>query len=146
MYKCFFFEFKIVKFDRDVSRQLFPNATASVLFDDVKNMFFYRSRNPEKQSNWYFDLLNLSSVSGFFKVFSLTVWFVLSNTEAVKEHYDNILQSVNVKRTMPPNASLWSMIENCKNHENIKLLFDVLQNLRRFVSSLSLLSCCVSFI
>ncbi|XVF62656.1 hypothetical protein PTKIN_Ptkin09bG0025800 [Pterospermum kingtungense] len=53
-------------------------------------------------------------------------------TEAVKELYDNMLESVNVKRTMPPNASLWSMIENCKNHEDIKLLFDVLQNLRRF--------------
>ncbi|XVF28402.1 hypothetical protein REPUB_Repub15cG0026400 [Reevesia pubescens] len=57
---------------------------------------------------------------------------VLSNTEAVMELYDNMLQSVNVKRTMPPNASLRSMIENCKNHEDIKLLFDVLQNLRRF--------------
>ncbi|KAE8731564.1 RING finger and CHY zinc finger domain-containing protein 1 isoform 2 [Hibiscus syriacus] len=53
-------------------------------------------------------------------------------TEAVKELYDNMLQSVNVKRTMPPNASLWSMIGNCKNHGDIKLLFDVLQNLRRF--------------
>ncbi|KAK8511254.1 hypothetical protein V6N13_013671 [Hibiscus sabdariffa] len=53
-------------------------------------------------------------------------------TEAVKELYDNMVQSVNVKRTMPPNASLWSMIGNCKNHEDIKLLFDVLQNLRRF--------------
>ncbi|XP_022760496.1 uncharacterized protein LOC111306816 [Durio zibethinus] len=53
-------------------------------------------------------------------------------TEDVKELYDNMLQSVNVKRTMPPNASLWSMIENCKNREDIKLLFDVLHNLRRF--------------
>ncbi|XWS14023.1 hypothetical protein CRYUN_Cryun36dG0088400 [Craigia yunnanensis] len=53
-------------------------------------------------------------------------------TESVKELYDYMLQSVNVKRTMPPNASLWSMIENCKNHEDIKLLFDVLQNIRRF--------------
>lgn len=69
---------------------------------------------------------------------------MLSNTEAVKELYDNMLQSVNVKRTMPPNASLWSMIENCKNHEDIKLLFDVLQNLRRFVSSFSLQPCFVS--
>ncbi|XWS53667.1 hypothetical protein CRYUN_Cryun10bG0020200 [Craigia yunnanensis] len=51
-------------------------------------------------------------------------------TDAVKEFYDNMLQSVNVKRTMPPNASLWSMIENCKNHEDIKLLFDRLSNLR----------------
>ncbi|XVF38647.1 hypothetical protein REPUB_Repub20aG0120400 [Reevesia pubescens] len=55
-----------------------------------------------------------------------------NSTEAVKELYDNMLQSVNVKRTMPPNASLWSMIEKCKSHEDIKLLFDVLQNLRRF--------------
>ncbi|XP_039050381.1 uncharacterized protein LOC120191510 [Hibiscus syriacus] len=53
-------------------------------------------------------------------------------TEAVNELYENMLQSVNVKRTMPPNASLWSMIGNCKNHEDIKLLFDVLHNLRRF--------------
>ncbi|EEF45488.1 uncharacterized protein LOC8262394 [Ricinus communis] len=53
-------------------------------------------------------------------------------TEAVKELYDKILDSVNVKRTMSPNAWLWSMIDNCKNHEDIKLLFDTLQNLRRF--------------
>ncbi|KAI6693118.1 hypothetical protein NL676_020828 [Syzygium grande] len=33
---------------------------------------------------------------------------------------------------MAPNAWTWSMIENCKNGEDIKLLFDVLQNLRRF--------------
>ncbi|OMO53719.1 hypothetical protein CCACVL1_28411 [Corchorus capsularis] len=53
-------------------------------------------------------------------------------TEAVKELYDNMLESVNVKRTMPPNASLWSMIGKCKNMEDIKLLFDALKNLRRF--------------
>ncbi|XP_065863572.1 uncharacterized protein [Euphorbia lathyris] len=53
-------------------------------------------------------------------------------TEAVKELYDKILDSVNVKRTMSPNAWLWSLISNCKNHEDIKLLFDTLQNLRRF--------------
>ncbi|OMO98420.1 hypothetical protein COLO4_13921 [Corchorus olitorius] len=53
-------------------------------------------------------------------------------TEAVKELYDNMLESVNVKRTMPPNASLWSMIGNCKNVEDIKLLFDALKILRRF--------------
>ncbi|GAV87365.1 hypothetical protein CFOL_v3_30791 [Cephalotus follicularis] len=56
----------------------------------------------------------------------------VSPTEAVKVLYDKILDSVNVKRTMSPNAWLWSMIENCKNHEDIKLLFDVLLNLRRF--------------
>ncbi|KAJ7980218.1 RING finger and CHY zinc finger domain-containing protein 1 isoform 1 [Quillaja saponaria] len=55
-----------------------------------------------------------------------------SPTEVVKELYDKMLQSVDVKRTMPPNAWLWSLIENCKNHEDIKLLFDILQNLRRF--------------
>lgn len=56
------------------------------------------------------------------------------NAEAVKELYDQMLQSAVVKRTMPPNAWLWSLIENCKNHDDIKLLFDILQNLRRFVS------------
>ncbi|KAI5409300.1 hypothetical protein KIW84_054927 [Lathyrus oleraceus] len=53
-------------------------------------------------------------------------------TEAVKDLYDKMLQSVNVKRSMPPNAWLWSMIENCKHRHDISLLFDVLQNLRRF--------------
>ncbi|KAI5415842.1 hypothetical protein KIW84_041038 [Lathyrus oleraceus] len=53
-------------------------------------------------------------------------------TEAVKDLYDKMLQSVNVKRSMPPNAWLWSMIENCKHSHDISLLFDVLQNLRRF--------------
>ncbi|CAB4262771.1 unnamed protein product [Prunus armeniaca] len=54
------------------------------------------------------------------------------STEVVKELYDKMLQSVNIKRSMPPNAWLWSLIENCKKHEDIKLLFDILQNLRRF--------------
>ncbi|XP_058758571.1 uncharacterized protein LOC131631816 [Vicia villosa] len=53
-------------------------------------------------------------------------------TEAVKDLYDKMLQSVNVKRSMPPNAWLWSMIANCKHSQDISLLFDVLQNLRRF--------------
>ncbi|KAL5782370.1 hypothetical protein ACOSP7_007399 [Xanthoceras sorbifolium] len=53
-------------------------------------------------------------------------------TEMVKELYDKMFESVNVKRTMAPNAWLWSLIENCKNHDDIKLLFDILQNLRRF--------------
>ncbi|XP_030508518.2 uncharacterized protein LOC115723225 [Cannabis sativa] len=55
-----------------------------------------------------------------------------SPTEAVKELYDQIIQSVAVKRTMSPNAWLWSLIENCKNHDDVKLLFDALENLRRF--------------
>lgn len=53
-------------------------------------------------------------------------------TEAVKELYDKMLESVNVKRSMPPNAWLWSMIEKCGNHDDIRLLFDILQNIRRF--------------
>ncbi|XP_068333501.1 uncharacterized protein [Pyrus communis] len=52
--------------------------------------------------------------------------------EAVKELSDKMLQSVNIKRSMPPNAWLWSLIENCKKEGDIKLLFDILQNLRRF--------------
>ncbi|XP_062108529.1 uncharacterized protein LOC133819334 [Humulus lupulus] len=58
-----------------------------------------------------------------------------SPTEAVKELYDQIIQSVVVKRTMSPNAWLWSLLENCKNHDDIKLLFDALENLRRFRQS-----------
>ncbi|XP_059434569.1 uncharacterized protein LOC132167575 [Corylus avellana] len=53
-------------------------------------------------------------------------------TVAVKELYDKMLESVVVKRSMPPNAWLWSLIENCKSHDDIKLLFDILENLRRF--------------
>ncbi|KAJ4823083.1 hypothetical protein Tsubulata_009613 [Turnera subulata] len=53
-------------------------------------------------------------------------------SEAVKEFYDKIMDSVKVKRTMAPNAWLWSLIENCQNKEDIKLLFDTLHNLRIF--------------
>ncbi|VVB01024.1 unnamed protein product [Arabis nemorensis] len=53
-------------------------------------------------------------------------------TVTVKELHDKILDSVNVKRSMPPNAWLWSLIENCQNQDDINLLFDILQNLRRF--------------
>lgn len=54
-----------------------------------------------------------------------------SPTEVVKVLYDKMLKSVEA-RTMPPNAWLWSLIENCAKQEDIKLLFDILQNLRRF--------------
>lgn len=63
----------------------------------------------------------------------------LLSVEAVKELYDKMLESVVGKRTMPPNAWLWSMLENCKNNDDIKLLFDILENLRRFVSFRSFL-------
>lgn len=59
---------------------------------------------------------------------------MLLSAETAKELYDKILKSVNVQRTAPPNAWLWSLISSCANVEDIKLLFDVLQNLRRFVS------------
>ena len=55
-------------------------------------------------------------------------------TQEGKELYDKMLDSVKVKRSMPPNAWLWSMIANCKQQHDIRLLFDILQNLRRFVS------------
>ncbi|XLS51773.1 hypothetical protein HN51_012450, partial [Arachis hypogaea] len=51
---------------------------------------------------------------------------------AVKELYDKMLESVKVKRSMPPNAWLWSMIENCKHQQDIRLLFDILENLHIF--------------
>ncbi|KAA8527486.1 hypothetical protein F0562_034799 [Nyssa sinensis] len=53
-------------------------------------------------------------------------------TDAVKELFDKMLKSVAEQRTMPPNAWLWSLIESCNNHDDIKLLFDILQHLRRF--------------
>ncbi|XP_023634406.1 uncharacterized protein LOC17879383 isoform X2 [Capsella rubella] len=54
------------------------------------------------------------------------------NPTVVKELHDKMLDSVNVKRSMPPNAWLWSLIESCQNQDDVNLLFDVLQNLRRF--------------
>lgn len=74
----------------------------------------------------------------FLRLFLKLVWWSfalnLLNAEAVKELYDKMLDSVVVKRSMPPNAWLWSLLEKCKNHDDIKLLFDILEKLRRFVS------------
>eukprot|EP00262_Sarcandra_glabra_P007202 TRINITY_DN1984_c0_g1_i1.p1 TRINITY_DN1984_c0_g1~~TRINITY_DN1984_c0_g1_i1.p1 ORF type:complete len:409 (+),score=54.37 TRINITY_DN1984_c0_g1_i1:94-1320(+) len=52
-------------------------------------------------------------------------------TEAVKELYEKMLKSVEAE-TMPPNAWLWLLLDNCANREDIKLLFQILQSLRRF--------------
>ncbi|GFY85231.1 hypothetical protein Acr_03g0020050 [Actinidia rufa] len=52
--------------------------------------------------------------------------------DAVKELYNKILKSIEEQRTMAPNAWLWSLIENCANHDDIKLLFDILHRLRVF--------------
>ncbi|KAK4785367.1 hypothetical protein SAY86_002056 [Trapa natans] len=53
-------------------------------------------------------------------------------TDTVKELHDKILESIDSKRTMAPNAWMWSMIDNCKNREDVKLLFEALEKLRRF--------------
>ncbi|KAJ4881187.1 Uncharacterized protein Rs2_38242 [Raphanus sativus] len=58
----------------------------------------------------------------------------------VKELHDKILDSVNVKRSMPRNAWLWSLIESCQNQDDINLLFEVLHKLRRFVNKWDLLA------
>ncbi|KMS96144.1 hypothetical protein BVRB_001800 isoform A [Beta vulgaris subsp. vulgaris] len=50
----------------------------------------------------------------------------------VKEVYDRIVESIKVKRSAPPNAWLWSLTEKCKSRDDIKLLFDILQQLRVF--------------
>jgi hypothetical protein len=76
--------------------------------------------------------------SNFIFVMLIDLYWWILNVDAVKDLYDKMLQSVNVKRSMPPNAWLWSMIANCKHHHDISLLFDILQNLRRFVSFYSL--------
>lgn len=39
---------------------------------------------------------------------------------------------------MPPNAWMWSLIQNCKSDEDIQLLFGILERLRKFVSPLAL--------
>ncbi|KAI7755966.1 hypothetical protein M8C21_025299 [Ambrosia artemisiifolia] len=53
-------------------------------------------------------------------------------TEAAKELHDKLLKSVLEQRTAPPNNWLWSLIEKCQNREDIKLLYNVLENLRKF--------------
>ncbi|KNA15174.1 hypothetical protein SOVF_100290 [Spinacia oleracea] len=49
-----------------------------------------------------------------------------------KELHDQILKSVNVERSAPRNAWLWSLTEKCTSRDDIKLLFNVLQQLRIF--------------
>ncbi|GJR02337.1 hypothetical protein Tco_0525321 [Tanacetum coccineum] len=53
-------------------------------------------------------------------------------TEAAKELHDKLLKSVVDQRTAPPNNWMWTLIQKCENREDIKLLFNVLENLRRF--------------
>ncbi|XP_016899077.2 uncharacterized protein LOC103483802 isoform X3 [Cucumis melo] len=57
-------------------------------------------------------------------------WRTVSVT--AKELYDKMLESVEVKRSMPPNAWMWSLIQNCKTDEDIQLLFGILERLRKF--------------
>ncbi|KAL5995983.1 hypothetical protein ACLOJK_026056 [Asimina triloba] len=54
-------------------------------------------------------------------------------TAIVKDLYIKMLGSIEVE-TMPPDAWLWSLTENCQNREDIMLLFQILQELQRFVS------------
>ncbi|KAJ8434930.1 hypothetical protein Cgig2_029776 [Carnegiea gigantea] len=54
-----------------------------------------------------------------------------NSADTVKEVYDKMLESIKVKRSAPPNAWLWSLIEKCKSQDDVKLLFDILQQLRR---------------
>lgn len=56
----------------------------------------------------------------------------VSPTDAAKELYDKLLKSVKEQRTAPPNNLLWSLIEKSANREDIKLLFNILENLRKF--------------
>uniref|UniRef100_A0A7N1A3X3 Uncharacterized protein n=1 Tax=Kalanchoe fedtschenkoi TaxID=63787 RepID=A0A7N1A3X3_KALFE len=54
-----------------------------------------------------------------------------SPTDAAKGVYDKMSESIKA-RTCPPNALMWSLIENCKKKEDIKLLFTILPELRIF--------------
>lgn len=60
--------------------------------------------------------------------------FICIIAEAAKELHDKLIKSVVDQRTAPPNSLLWALIEKCDNREDIKLLFNVLENLRKFVS------------
>ncbi|KAL6526523.1 hypothetical protein OROGR_015613 [Orobanche gracilis] len=55
-----------------------------------------------------------------------------ADAETVKGVYDKMLNYVTEKRTAPPNAWLWSLITKCSTHEDIELLFDILQKHRKF--------------
>ncbi|KAL0367685.1 UNVERIFIED_CONTAM: hypothetical protein Sradi_3658600, partial [Sesamum radiatum] len=55
-----------------------------------------------------------------------------ADAETVKTVYDKMLNFIVEKRTAPPNAWLWSIIAKCSTHEDIKLLFDILQKHRAF--------------
>lgn len=113
---------------------------------DFKVIFYVSSKHWWRGFDRFLILLALFLFSSFwFQVSFLDVWFAVLNAEAVKELYDKMLESVNVKRSMPPNAWLWSMIEKCGSHGDIELLFDILKNLRRFVSFYSFFICIVRF-
>lgn len=71
---------------------------------------------------------------GIYDYYFLTPPF-LSLAVALRDIYEKIYKSVEAKST-PPNAWLWSLIESCANKKDIDLLFQTLQNLRRFVSHL----------
>ncbi|XP_076931028.1 uncharacterized protein LOC143596035 [Bidens hawaiensis] len=49
-----------------------------------------------------------------------------------KELHDKLIKSVTEQRTAPPNNLLWSLIEKCQNREDIKLLYNALEDLRKF--------------
>ncbi|XP_073301690.1 uncharacterized protein [Primulina huaijiensis] len=55
-----------------------------------------------------------------------------SDAGTAKEVYEKMLKCVSEMRTAPPNAWLWSLVAKCDTHEDIKLLFDILERLRRF--------------
>ncbi|XP_011071475.1 uncharacterized protein LOC105156912 isoform X1 [Sesamum indicum] len=55
-----------------------------------------------------------------------------ADAETVKTVYDKMLNCIVERRTAPPNAWLWSIAAKCSTHEDIKLLFDILQKLRTF--------------
>ncbi|CAM8996501.1 unnamed protein product [Rhodiola kirilowii] len=54
-----------------------------------------------------------------------------SPTDVAKDVYDKMAESIK-GRTCPPNALTWSLIENCNTKEDIKLLFNIMIELRKF--------------
>ncbi|KAL9363880.1 hypothetical protein Peur_041753 [Populus x canadensis] len=110
-----------------------PSDHKLIIYSQCQSLHSYSSRSLPSSGNYCFatvrDVMYSRTSKGSFCTAS---GGESTATEAVKKIYDDIIDSVNVRLTMAPNAWLWSLIENCKTREDIKLLFDALENLRRF--------------
>ncbi|KAJ9563476.1 hypothetical protein OSB04_008636 [Centaurea solstitialis] len=110
-------------------------STSNMLNDVVEGIILFRGDYVRSGSHRYTILTALLSsefVCSFYKGYRCLEMFIRFNAEAAKELHDKLVKSVVEQRTAPPNNLLWTLIEKCANREDIKLLFNVLENLRKF--------------